>query len=106
MEGKMEPERRGVRGIWQLIGPGFITGASDDDPSGIGTYAVAGATLGYAPLWLALFTYPLMASVQFVCAKIGLVCGRGLAGVLREHYPKALLYPVLLALLVANTINA
>lgn len=102
----MRRERGPLRRSLKVLGPGLITGASDDDPSGIGTYAVAGATLGYAPLWLAPLTFPLMASVQFVCAKIGLVSGRGLAGVLREHYPKALLYPVLLALLVANTINA
>src|SRR5207245_5075691 len=85
--------------------PGFITGASDDDPSGIGTYAVAGARLGFATLWTALLTFPLMATVQFVCAKIGMVSGRGLAGVLRAHYPRWLLYPAVLALLVANTIN-
>jgi NRAMP (natural resistance-associated macrophage protein)-like metal ion transporter len=89
-----------------MLGPGLITGASDDDPSGIGTYAVAGAALGYAPLWTALVTFPLMASVQYICAKVGLVSGRGLGGVLRQHYPRALLYPVVLALLVANTINA
>jgi NRAMP (natural resistance-associated macrophage protein)-like metal ion transporter len=101
--------RREPSAFWRffkVLGPGLITGASDDDPSGIGTYAVAGASLGYAPLWLAPLTFPLMASVQFICAKIGLVSGRGLAGVLREHYPRALLYPVLLALLLANTINA
>jgi NRAMP (natural resistance-associated macrophage protein)-like metal ion transporter len=90
----------------QMLGPGLITGASDDDPSGIGTYAVAGASLGYAVLWTALVTLPLMATVQFICAKIGMVCGRGLAGVLRHHYPRALLYPTVTALLVANTINA
>jgi NRAMP (natural resistance-associated macrophage protein)-like metal ion transporter len=84
----------------------LITGASDDDPSGIGTYAVAGATLGYTTLWTALVTLPLMAGVQFICAKIGLVSGRGLAGVLRHHYPRALLYPVIIALVIANTINA
>jgi NRAMP (natural resistance-associated macrophage protein)-like metal ion transporter len=95
-----------VRRVLGLLGPGLITGASDDDPSGIGTYAVAGASLGYAPLWTALITFPLMAAVQYVCAKVGLVAGRGLAGVLREHYPKALLYPVVLGLLIANTINA
>jgi NRAMP (natural resistance-associated macrophage protein)-like metal ion transporter len=103
---QMRRERGPVRRFLKVLGPGLITGASDDDPSGIGTYAVAGASLGYAPLWLAPLTFPLMASVQFICAKIGLVCGRGLAGVLRQHYPRALLYPVLLALLVANTINA
>jgi NRAMP (natural resistance-associated macrophage protein)-like metal ion transporter len=89
-----------------MLGPGLITGPSDDDPSGIGTYAVAGAFLGYAPLWTALVTFPLMAAVQYICAKVGLVAGRGLAGVLRQHYPRALLYPVVLALLAANTINA
>jgi len=92
--------------FWQVLGPGLITGASDDDPSGIGTYAQAGASLGFATLWLALFSFPLMATVQFMCARIGLVSGQGLAGVLRRHYPRALLYPVLVTLLVANTINA
>src|SRR3977135_699987 len=91
--------------LLRLIGPGFITGASDDDPSGIGTYAVAGASLGYAVLWTALVTYPLMASVQHICAKIGMVSGRGLAGLLRQFYPRWLLYPAVVALLVANTIN-
>ena len=64
----------------------------DDDPSGIGTYATAGASLGYATLWTALLTFPLMSSVQYICAKIGLVTGRGLAGVLRRNYPRPLLY--------------
>jgi NRAMP (natural resistance-associated macrophage protein)-like metal ion transporter len=89
-----------------VLGPGLITGASDDDPSGIGTYAAAGAALGLRTLWLALLTFPLMASVQFICAKIGLVSGRGLAGVLRKHYSKKLLYPALAGLVIANTINA
>src|SRR5436190_17714674 len=78
--------------IFRLIGPGFITGASDDDPSGIGTYAVAGATFGFATLWTALFTFPLMAAVQFMCAKIGMVTGEGLAGVLKRHYRPIILY--------------
>src|SRR5262249_31401954 len=60
----------------KMLGPGLVTGASDDDPSGIGTYATAGAQLGYTPLWTALLTFPLMASVQFICAKVGLVSGR------------------------------
>ena len=64
----------------KLLGPGVITGASDDDPSGIATYSMAGASLGYATLWTALLSFPLMASVQFICAKIGLVSGMGLAG--------------------------
>ncbi len=92
--------------FFKILGPGLITGASDDDPSGIGTYAVAGASLGYSVLWLALFTFPLMASVQFICAKIGMVSGEGLAGVLRRHYPRPLLYLAVLGLVIANTINA
>jgi NRAMP (natural resistance-associated macrophage protein)-like metal ion transporter len=90
----------------KILGPGFITGASDDDPSGIGTYAMAGASLGFSTLWTALLTFPLMASVQFICAKVGMVTGRGLAGVIRNHYPKPILYGAVLALLIANTINA
>jgi NRAMP (natural resistance-associated macrophage protein)-like metal ion transporter len=92
--------------VLRTLGPGLVTGASDDDPSGIATYAMAGAAFGYATLWTALVTFPLMASVQFVCAKIGLVTGRGIAGVIRRHYPRALLYPVVAGLVVANTINA
>jgi NRAMP (natural resistance-associated macrophage protein)-like metal ion transporter len=92
--------------IVQWIGPGFITGASDDDPSGIGTYAVAGASSGFATLWTALVTFPLMATVQFICAKIGMVTGQGLAGVLRKHYSVRILYPAVFALVVANTLNA
>ncbi|HEY7985051.1 MAG TPA: Nramp family divalent metal transporter [Ktedonobacterales bacterium] len=95
-----------VRRALAVLGPGFITGASDDDPSGIGTYTVAGASLGFATLWSALFTFPLMVTVQFICARIGLVSGQGLASVLRHHYPRWLLYPAVLALVVANTINA
>src|SRR5437762_7549409 len=105
LEVALSRESNPVKRLLKVLGPGFITGASDDDPSGIGTYAVAGARLGFASLWTALLTYPLMATVQFVCAKIGMVSGRGLAGVLRAHYPRWLLYPAVLALLVANTIN-
>jgi NRAMP (natural resistance-associated macrophage protein)-like metal ion transporter len=99
-------ERNPFLRFLKILGPGLITGASDDDPSGIGTYATTGALLGYGILWTALVTYPLMASIQFVCAKIGMVSGRGLAGVLRQHYPRKLLYPVVGALVIANTINA
>jgi len=98
--------RNPIRRFLAILGPGLITGASDDDPSGIGTYAVAGASLGYATLWTALLTFPMMTAVQFMCAKIGMVTGMGLARVLRQHYPKALLYPVVAALVIANTINA
>ncbi len=106
LEARMKRERNPVFRLLMLLGPGLITGASDDDPSGIVTYAQAGASLGYATLWMAWVTFPLMTAVQYICAKVGLVTKRGLAGVLREHYPKALLYPVVFLLLAANTINA
>src|ERR1700704_887085 len=92
-----EPNR--LKRFLKMLGPGLITGASDDDPSGIGTYAVAGAQLGYAPLWTAPLTFPFMAAGQFICAKIGLVSGEGIAGVLRKHYPKKLMYTVVMGLL-------
>jgi NRAMP (natural resistance-associated macrophage protein)-like metal ion transporter len=94
-----------ARRLLKILGPGFITGASDDDPSGIGTYAVAGASLGLASLWTALVTFPLMAAVQTICARLGLVSGMGLAGILRRRYPKVVVYPAVLLLVVANTIN-
>jgi NRAMP (natural resistance-associated macrophage protein)-like metal ion transporter len=89
-----------------VLGPGLITGASDDDPSGIATYAMAGASLGFATLWTAILTLPFMAAIQFTCAKIGLVSGTGLASVLRQHYSRRPLYIVLVGLVIANTINA
>src|SRR6267143_3386342 len=92
--------------IFKLIGPGFVTGASDDDPSGIGTYAVAGAAFGFATLWTALFTFPLMVAVQLTCARIGMVSGMVLAAVLRRHYSRSLLYLTVFGLVIANTINA
>lgn len=92
--------------ILARLGPGLITGASDDDPSGIGTYTQAGAALGYATLWTAIVTLPLMIVVQHICAKIGMCSGRGLAGVLHKYYSRWLLYPVVAGLVVANTINA
>jgi NRAMP (natural resistance-associated macrophage protein)-like metal ion transporter len=91
--------------LGKALGPGLITGASDDDPSGIGTYAQAGAQYGFATLWTTLAMLPMQTAVQYICARIGLVTGKGLAGVLREHYPRAL-YPAVLALVVANTLNA
>ena len=90
---------------FRILGPGLITGASDDDPSGIATYAVAGAALGLGMLWTAPATLPLMAAVQLICARIGLVTGRGLAGVIRVRYPRPLLYAACLLLLVANVFN-
>jgi NRAMP (natural resistance-associated macrophage protein)-like metal ion transporter len=100
-----EREPNPVIRFFKILGPGLVTGASDDDPSGIGTYAVAGAAFGFGLLWTALVTFPLMAAVQFICAKVGMVSGQGLAGVLREHYPRWLLYPAVIALVVANTLN-
>ncbi len=95
-----------IKRFLNRLGPGLITGASDDDPSGIGTYSQAGAALGYATLWTAIVTLPLMVVVQHICAKIGMVSGRGLAGVLHRYYSKKLLYPVVVGLVIANTINA
>ena len=87
------------------IGPGIITGASDDDPSGIATYSQAGAVAGLSLLWTALFTTPLMISIQEMCARIGLVTGKGLTGVLHKHYPKPLLYVLASLVVLANTLN-
>lgn len=98
-------EKNPIKRFFQVLGPGLITGASDDDPSGIGTYSVAGASLGFSTLWLAIVTLPMIAAVQYSCAKIGMVTGQGLAGVLRKNYPRPLLYMAVLALFVANTLN-
>src|SRR3989449_8786969 len=106
LEAAMLLERSRVKRFFKLLGPGLITGASADDPSGIGTYTTAGASLGFATLWTALFTLPMMAAVQFICAKIGMVSGMGLAGVLRKHYPRWLVYSAVSLLIIANTINA
>src|SRR3954470_17918505 len=101
----IEKEPSAFKRWLKSLGPGLITGAADDDPSGIGTYSVAGAALGFATLWTAIVTLPLMTVVQFICNKIGMVTGRGLAGVLRRHYPRKVLYPAVIGLLIANTIN-
>lgn len=100
------PRLRILKRVLTILGPGFITGASDDDPSGIGTYSTAGASLGYATLWTALFTFPLMAIVQYTCAKVGLVSKRGLAGILKRHYAPWVLYSTVFGLVFANTLNA
>ncbi len=96
---------RWIRALLKSLGPGIITGAADDDPSGIATYSVAGAQLGTKLLWTALLTWPLMAAVQMMCARIGKVTGRGLAGNLKQRFPKWLLLVVVVSLLTANTIN-
>jgi NRAMP (natural resistance-associated macrophage protein)-like metal ion transporter len=104
--GSHPSEQSSVKKFLQTLGPGLITGASDDDPSGIVTYSMAGAAFGYATLWTALITFPLMAGVQFICAKIGLVHGCGLAEVMRKSFPRKLVYPAIASLIIANTINA
>jgi len=103
---QIERERNPLKRFLLILGPGLITGASDDDPSGIATYITAGAAHGFATLWTAPLTLPLMAAVQFICAKIGMVAGRGLAGVLRRHYRPWVIYFAISLLLIANTINA
>jgi NRAMP (natural resistance-associated macrophage protein)-like metal ion transporter len=94
-----------AREFWKSIGPGIVTGAADDDPSGIATYSIAGAQYGTSLLWTALFTWPLMFAVQTMCARIGMVTGRGLAGALRHKFPRPVLLLAACALFVANTIN-
>ena len=91
--------------ILRLLGPGLVTGASDDDPSGIATYSIAGAALGPALLWTAPWTVPLMAAVQLTCARIGLVSGRGLVGAVRRHVPRPLLYVACALVMLANVFN-
>ena len=103
---ELDLEPREFPRLLLMLGPGLISGASDDDPSGVATYSVAGAQFGFATLWTALVTFPLLAAVQYTCAKIGFATGMGLAGVLRRHYPRPLVYTAVMALLIANTINA
>jgi NRAMP (natural resistance-associated macrophage protein)-like metal ion transporter len=93
------------RRFFSNLGPGLITGAADDDPSGVATYTIAGAQLGTSLLWTALVTWPLMGCVQFMCARIGMVTGRGLGGALREKIPRWILILVACALFAANSIN-
>lgn len=78
----------------KFLGPGLITGASDDDPSGIATYSQAGAKFGLGMLWLAIFQYPLMTAIQEMCARIGLAAGDGIAGIMRRKYSKKLVFPL------------
>src|SRR5579862_7709101 len=94
-----------VRHFWRSLGPGLITGAADDDPSGIATYSIAGAQFGYMPLWTAVVTFPLMTAVQLMCARLGLVTGLGLAGVIRRRYSRWVLWSACALLIVANVIN-
>jgi len=108
MSASVEPAKHSHNPLvryFRTLGPGLVTGAADDDPSGVTTYAVAGAAYGTAMLWTALATLPLMAAIQLTCARIGLVSGRGLAGAMRAHYPRWFLYGACLLLLVANVFN-
>jgi NRAMP (natural resistance-associated macrophage protein)-like metal ion transporter len=96
---------RSSRGFFSGLGPGLITGAADDDPSGISTYSVTGAAFGYALLWTALFSFPLMTAVQMMCARLGMVTGEGLASVIRHRYSKEVLWGACALLVIANTVN-
>ena len=97
--------RRTRKGLLGRLGPGLITGASDDDPSGIATYSQTGAQFGYAMCWVMLFCFPLMVAIQEISARIGRVTGQGIAGNIRAHYSRWLLYAIVGLLLLANTIN-
>jgi len=96
---------RKTKDYWLMLGPGLTTGASDDDPSGIATYSQVGAQFGYGMLWLSFWTFPLMAFVQEMCARIGLVTGRGLAGNIRVHFSRRILYACTILLFMANAFN-
>ena len=108
MNANAEPDKHSHNPLvryFRTLGPGLVTGAADDDPSGVTTYAVAGAAFGTGMLWTAVVTLPLMAAIQLVCAHIGVVSGRGLAGAMRAHYPRWFLYAACLLLLAANVFN-
>lgn len=102
---KPKPRSSKSKAIFKIFGPGIITGASDDDPSGIATYSQVGAQFGFGMLWMVLFLYPLMTVVQEMCARIGLLTGGGLAGIIKKRYSKKIVYPIVSLLLIANTIN-
>ncbi len=104
-ESSTEARPNAIRRFLGVLGPGLITGAADDDPSGVATYSITGAQLGTSLLWTAFLTWPLMSVVQMTCARIGMVTGLGLAGALRKRFPAWLLVVVAAALLIANTIN-
>src|SRR5262249_47614269 len=99
------PSRRPFAEFFAKLGPGLITGAADDDPSGISTYSIAGATFGYLTLWTALFSFPLATATELMCARLALVTGRGLAGVIRRRYKPWVTWSACALVAVANTIN-
>lgn len=94
-----------IGSFWNTLGPGLTTGAADDDPSGIATYSQTGAQTGLQLLWLSVFTFPLMSVIQEMCARIGLVTGRGLAGNMRKYYPRYIIYIITILLFISNTLN-
>ncbi len=98
------PARKALK-YWNTLGPGLVTGAADDDPSGIQTYSQTGAAYGYQFTWLALFSFPFMGTIQEMCARIGIVTGRGLAENIKKHFSKPILYTCTLLLFIANTFN-
>ena len=102
---KLKDSKQKLKDFWHMLGPGLTTGAADDDPAGIATYSQAGAAYGFKFLWTALLTFPFMAVVQEMCARIGLVTGRGLASVMRTHTPRWVLYVSTGLLFGANTFN-
>ena len=104
----IDPSKSRKRKFWRyfsLLGPGLVTGAADDDPSGIATYSQTGAQFGYGQLWTALYMLPLMMGVQEACARIGMVTGKGIAAVVKQYYSKKVLYSVVALVVIANTIN-
>ena len=98
-------KRRSLRSLLRILGPGFVSGAADNDPAGIATYTQAGAQFGYGQLWTALFALPLLIAVQEACARIGAVTGKGLAALIKEHYSARVLYAAVSIILITNTIN-
>jgi len=94
-----------IRSFWKFLGPGLVTGAADDDPSGIATYSQTGALFGYGQLWAAPFSYPFMTAMQEMCGRIGMVTGDGLTGIIKKRYARSILWGAVALLLVANTIN-
>src|SRR5476649_996735 len=99
------PRQNFIKRFFSVLGPGLVTGAADDDPSGIATYSIAGAQLGTSLLWTAFLTWPLMAAVQMACARIGMVTGEGLSSALKKKFPKSVLVFFGVALFLANTLN-
>ena len=102
---RRRPKKKGFGRFLRIFGPGVVTGAADDDPSGIATYSQAGAQFGFHMPWTMLFTYPLMTAVQEACARVGAVTGKGLAAAIRDHYSKKILYFIVLLVVAANTLN-